>query len=320
MKPLSELFRVEYGNSLSMNKMTICDGAEGYPFVSRKMGDNGVSAYVRAIPDEPLNPEGTLTCALSGSGVLSTFIQERPYYTGFHIAVLDPIEDLTLNELLYYSLCIRANRYRYSWGRQANRSLKSIVLPERHEFPAWVSLPSLDEFAGKNAPADAEPLALVDPSSWVPFAYSDLFDIERGRGPRIWELTGRGTTPFITSTDADNGLTGYCEMAPLHAGNVITVNRNGSVGEAYYQPVPFCSTEDVHVFRPRFELNPFSALFLCALIRKERYRFGYGRKWGLERMRGSIIRLPTDDAGEPDWPYMTRFIRSRPFSSVFATS
>jgi hypothetical protein len=316
MKPLSEIFDVRYGNSLSLNKLTVCGPSEGIPFVSRKMGDNGVSAYVKPLASVALNPANTLTCALSGNGVLSTFIQERPYYTGFHVAVLDPIEELTQNQLLYYALCIRANRYRYSWGRQANRTLKGISLPERTEFPNWVSKPDLDQFVGRDAPIDASPAPSLSTSSWEAFLFEDLFDIERGRGPRIQTLTGAGSTPFITSSASNNGFSGFCDQPPEHPGNVLTVNRNGSVGEAYYQPEPFCSTEDVHVYMPRFELDPFIGLFLCALIRRERYRFGYGRKWGLERMRTSQIRLPVDSGGTPDWALMSATMRRVRFSAI----
>jgi hypothetical protein len=104
-------------------------------------------------------------------------------------------------------------------------------------------------------------------------------------------------------------------MKPCHAGNTLGVNRNGSVGEAFYQPRAFCSTEDVHIFTPKFQMNPFIALFLTTIIRRERYRFGYGRKWGIERMKRSRIKLPVRDNGIPDWKYMERYIMSLPFSS-----
>ena len=104
-------------------------------------------------------------------------------------------------------------------------------------------------------------------------------------------------------------------MAPTHKGNTIGVNRNGSVAEAFYQSQPFCSTEDVHVFTPKFKLNPYIALFLTTLIRQEKYRFGYGRKWGIDRMKKSIIKLPVTATGEPDWAFMEQYIKSLPYSS-----
>ena len=76
MMRIDEIFEVRYGHSLELNRLKLATAADGYPFISRKMGDNGVSAYVLEIPGVKPNPKGELTCALSGNGVLSTFIQE----------------------------------------------------------------------------------------------------------------------------------------------------------------------------------------------------------------------------------------------------
>lgn len=48
---LDTLFHIYYGHSLELNRLFQVDRNEhGIPFVSRKMGDNGISAYVKAIP------------------------------------------------------------------------------------------------------------------------------------------------------------------------------------------------------------------------------------------------------------------------------
>lgn len=66
---------------------------------------------------------------------------------------------------------------------------------------------------------------------------------------------------------------------------------------------------------PKFDMTAEIGLFLCTLIRKEKYRFNYGRKWHLERMKESVIRFPTTENGEPDWNFMERYIKSLSFSS-----
>jgi hypothetical protein len=45
---------------------------------------------------------------------------------------------MTNDELLFYCCCIRANQYRYSYGRQANRTLKQLQIPSRTAIPRWV--------------------------------------------------------------------------------------------------------------------------------------------------------------------------------------
>ena len=50
--------------------------------------------------------------------------------------VLEPKREMTFNEKLYYCMCIQNNAYRYSYGRQANKTLKNIVIPD--DVPEWV--------------------------------------------------------------------------------------------------------------------------------------------------------------------------------------
>ncbi len=311
--PLSELFEVKYGVNLELNRMI--PDTEGIPFIGRSDKQNGVTGRVQMLENIAPLPAGTLTVAGGGS-VLATFLQIEPYYSGRDLYYLTPVERMTDAQKLFYVTCIRANRYRYNYGRQANRTLKSIRVPVLSEIPTWFETVDVNMFAGKDAPLKADPLlGLGDVCQWQQFLYQDLFEIERGRGPRKKDVDGSGLTPFITSIDNNNGLTSMCNSEPIHNGNVISVNRNGSVGEAYYQPLPFCSTEDVHVFNPKFKMTAAIGLFFVTLIRKEKYRFSYGRKWGIERMKKSVIRLPIDAVGQPDWQFMENYVNSLAFSS-----
>ena len=61
-------------------------------------------------------------------------------------------------------------------------------------------------------------------------------------------------------------------------------------------------------------------MFLITLIKKEKYRYNFGRKWGLERMNKTIIMLPVDDNNNPDWQFMEDYIKSLPYSSNLETS
>lgn len=45
---------------------------------------------------------------------------------------------MTNDELLFYCCSIRANQFRYSYGRQANRTLKQLIIPARAAIPRWV--------------------------------------------------------------------------------------------------------------------------------------------------------------------------------------
>jgi len=152
---------------------------------------------------------------------------------------------------------------------------------------------------------------------WKWFFYSDLFNIETGIGPLVKpEEVNNGNTPFISTTEGDNGISYlYAQKNPAHQKNCITVSNDGSVGEAFYQDKDFSASYKVNVLKPKFKLNKYIAMFLIAMIKKEKYRYSYARKWGLERMRKTKIKLPMTSSGDPDWQFMEDYIKSLPYSA-----
>ena len=314
MKKLSEVFDVRYGHSLELNRLKKTDSANGIAFVSRKMGDNGISAYVRAVEGIEPARAGELSCALGGNGVLSTFIQDRPFYTGRDTAILIPKKTFSTSELLYYCVCIKHNRPKYSFGRQANRTLGELMLPDQSDFPKWVKRADTSLFEGANAPAKKGKMTL-SPTSWKPFQLSALFSIRKGT--RLTKATMKlGETPFVGAIDHNNGIAHRISREPNHDANTMTVVYNGSgVGEAFYQPGRFWASDDVNVLYPKFHLTPALGLFVATVLRREKYRFTYGRKWHKGRMEATTIRLPADVGGNPNWKYVERFILTLPFSS-----
>ncbi len=313
MVRLDTLFEVRYGHSLELNKLNQTTKENGVPFISRKMGDNGIDCFVEMISEIQPNPPGDLTRALGGS-VLSTFLQERPYYTAFHIACLRPKVFLGKSQLLYYAACITANRYKYNYGRQANKTLKEILIPDLTDLPEWVKGTNTDILQGANCPALVSITPNLNTADWRPFKYKDVFEIKKGKRLTKADMT-HGDTPFIGAIDSNNGVSGMIGEKPSHKANSISVSYNGSVAEAFYQPYDFWATDDVNVLYPKFKNTPAISLFLCALIRQEKYRYNYGRKWTLEKMKKSIIRLPVKADNTPDLDFMEQYIKSLPYSS-----
>jgi type I restriction enzyme M protein len=149
---------------------------------------------------------------------------------------------------------------------------------------------------------------------WRDFRYDAIFDIKKGKRLTKANMV-EGNTPFIGAIDSNNGYRQFVSIAPNHPGNTITVNYNGNgVAEAFYQPRPYWASDDVNILYPKFEMNPANALFLCTLIRQEKFRFSYGRKWHLGRMNEAIIRLPTKPDGQPDWEFMESYVKALPHS------
>ena len=279
---IREVFEVEYGNQLNKNKMT--ESPTGIHFVSRSSSDLGVDGRIEIIPGVVPYTAGLITVTLGGTYLLSAFVQPELFYTAQNIKVITPKSPMTFNEKVFYCLAISRNRFRFtSHGREANKTFDNILVPRPSFLPKWVGEVTTKTHS-KDCMATCD--APLDVCQWQRFQLNELFKIKKGR--RLTKANiGEGITPFIGAIESNNGYREFVDSAPNHKGNTISVNYNGSVAEAYYQPAPYWASDDVNVLYPRFNMTALTAIFISTLIRREKYRFSYGRKWHLERMAES---------------------------------
>ncbi len=304
---ISDLFILHQGNGFELYNMNLSDNSD-INFVSRTAQNNGVVAQVDKEENKVPFPAGYITVALGGS-VLSSFVQIKPFYTAFHVMVLEPKREMTFNEKLYYCMCIQNNAYRYSYGRQANKTLKNIVIPD--DVPEWVKQIEIVPLTTKKEIKKID----LDVNEWRKYQLKDLFDFVKGK-----RLTKEDIIPgeinFLGAISDNNGVREKIETEYFLEGNCITVNYNGSVGEAFYQEKMFWASDDVNVLyaKETWKMNKFIALFIITVIKENKYRFSYGRKWTMEKMKDSIIKLPSKSDGTPNFEYMEKFIKSLPYS------
>ena len=304
---ISDLFILHQGNGFELYNMNLSNDS-GINFVSRTAQNNGVAAQVGREQEKEPYPAGYITVALGGS-VLSSFVQIKPFYTAFHIMVLEPKREMTFHEKLFYCMCIRNNAYRYSYGRQANRTLKDIVLPDT--VPEWVASANIRPISTKISTGKKE----IDTADWKAFSMDSLFDFVKGKRLTKEEIVP-GNMNFLGAISENNGVREKIEASCYWEPNCITVNYNGSVGEAFYQAEPFWASDDVNVLYAKkyWKMNRYIAMFLITVIKANKYRFGYGRKWTIEKMKETALKLPCTKNGEPDFVYMENYIRKLPYS------
>lgn len=217
-----------------------------------------------------------------------------------------------LRAKLWWEQCISANRYRYNFGRQANTSFATLMLPDA--VPDWVydvQIPEFDKSGERSAASEPS----LGAREWRKFRMSDVFELERGRRFIRREISD-GPTPYIRATAVNNGISQFTNLPARFPGGLVTVASNGSVGEAFYQPEPFVASDDVVVLRAKDGISEAASLFLCTVIRNEQYRFSYGRKWFTSRMQDHVLNLPATAAGEPDWKFMEEFMISFPLATL----
>lgn len=309
---INEIFKITYPKTLIYSEMT--PDEEGINFVSSQDKNNGIVGRVKIENGIKIYPAGCITVPLKGS-VLMAHLQPKPCYVAHQIAVLEPFDtSMSHIEKLYYVTCIRHNAFKYNYGRQADKTLGDIEIPTDNAITlSKVNLLHYKPLSTVNKRKCAS--YVLDVVSWKEFCIGDLFEVKKGKRLTSDEQTD-GETPYIGAIDSNNGVANYIGQAAIHDGNTISLSYNGSVGEAFYQPKAFWATDDVNVLYFKEEngiaLNKYIALFICAVLRQEKYRYSYGRKWVLESMRSTIIKLPAKD-DKPDFDFMENYMKSLPY-------
>lgn len=310
---LKELFTPVYGVNLELVNVEECkkNDPDSIRFVSRTEINNGVSAYVKRMVEVPPNPAHTISVAVSGS-VLSSFYQDKEYYSGRDLYYLVSKRKMSKSEMIFYALCIKANKYKYNYGRQANKTLKDILIPT--EMPRDFQCVSLNKIPIPSDKTLFQKHLELNTEKWQLFQLRKLFEITGTKTTPLLELEeyGKGQYPYVTTQATNNGVEGFYDYY-TEQGNVLTVD-SAVLGYCSYQPLSFSASDHVEKLIPKFKLNKYIALFLVAIINQEQYRYNYGLKCSQTRMKKSQIKLPSKN-GEPDFEFMENYVKSLPYSS-----
>ena len=297
---VSDLFDIQYGNSLEL--IYLEKDLNGVNFISRTAKRNGVSGKVKLLTTEKPFPAGMLTVAVGGS-VLETFLQQSPFYTGFHVMVLSPKVEMSTAVKLYYCHCIRANRYKYSYGRQANATLGSLLIPDLESIPAYVhsmSVKACGEALIKQTELPEDNSNYPVNTKSVPL--EKIFVVENGIASsqvvRSKFKESENWVPYIrpsyrqeTSIDAYVNKKMVSPDKVFPAGSLyVSTNGQGSHTFSYVSTTEFVPNSDVSVLIPKREMSLQEKLFYAQCITNNRYKFSYGRKPKGARLKA--IQLP----------------------------
>jgi hypothetical protein len=292
--PVSKLFNVNYGNSLELINLEQCQSTDPHaiPFVSRTENNNGISAFVEREYYIDTNPGHTLSVAVGGS-VLSTFYQPLPYYTGFHVLVLSPKQNMGVLEMLCYAKLINANKYKYNYGRQANKTLKDILIPSKISTALCNKIISCFENAIRSmsrqyvfSKEDKSMLTNNHNMDNSLLKVKDLFNVVYGVNLELVNMTPCNSTdinsiPFVSRTENNNGISAFVEHEvdvepnPAHT---LSVAGGGSVLSTFYQPLPYYSGRDIYVLIPKRKMKIVEMIFYANCIEVNKYKYNYGRQ------------------------------------------
>ena len=155
-----------------------------------------------------------------------------------------------------------------------------------------------------------KPLKTLSELNWGYVHINDIATVKSGKDIYAHERVS-GDLPYVTSGTSNNGI-GYFvgNDNKSKADHVISVNRNGAVGEAFYHPYTALFGNDCRtlVLNEQYEYAPF---FIAAMLRKQKDAFSYSRKLGTARLKVLRIMLPVESDGKPDYDYMEQYVKNK---------
>ncbi len=147
---------------------------------------------------------------------------------------------------------------------------------------------------------------------WKEFFIEDIFDIKSGiRLTKADQVSGE--IAFIGATDSNNGITEFVsnKNASLD-NNILGVNYNGSIGEAFYHGYDCIFSDDVKRLKLKYEeVNKWTYLFLKQSILQQKNKYRYGYKFNANRMKRQKIMLPINKNEKPDYKFMENYVKYR---------
>lgn len=162
---------------------------------------------------------------------------------------------------------------------------------------------------------------IIDHSTWQEYKISTLFEKPIRPAKRSKLEYEDGSTPFVASGNYNNGIELYVkpkETDIADKGGCITISPLD--GSAFFQPNDFLGRggagSSIIILRLRaHEINKYSGLFLCAVLRAAFKKFMYSDMINGRDIQNEVIFLPTTKSKAPDWSYMENFIKGNLYSN-----
>ncbi len=152
-------------------------------------------------------------------------------------------------------------------------------------------------------------------TEWKEFYISDVAEIVSGRD--IYEAERvEGLTPYATASAQNNGIRYFVDNTNETLENgCISVNRNGSVGYAFYHDYSALFGNDCRKLRPKIK-SKYISLFITTQITAQREKYGYGYKMGTGRLKRQKILLPVKSYQTPNYEFMENYMKYEEYKQV----
>ena len=320
------------------NQQILEDGNECF-YVGAKKDDNGV--MIHCLKDDSLMTKGNcIVFICNGQGSVGY----ANYMDIDFIGTTDIVAGYNnhLNEYtgLFLATIYSQERPKYSFGRKWKTHLAEteVNLPIQHNADGSIFIDTTCQYSDDGYVPDWQfmedyikslhykPLTTknkigqapdLNISEWKEFALTDIFtSLDTGKISNASDLDMGDDLPYLGAKKDNNGVMQMCIDIPnkRSKGNCVVMicDGEGSVGLANYMDSDFLGTVNLMLGYNEKYLNAYTGLFLATVLCQERPKYSFGRKWKTH-IPETIIKLPVNSDGNPDWQFMENYIKALPY-------
>lgn len=315
------LFSVEK-QSIKLSERDL-SGTGQIPVFSSQTSNNGVMGFTNKVADFFIKDTPAL---IFGDHTKSMDISNHSFCAADNVKVLRP-QNIPFDALFYVS-CAWKKRipdmgYARHWRKAKKVGIELPVTDSGEPDYAYMA-----EYAQQKRNAmlakyrayveariaelgEVAEIPALDEKGWRAFHLEEIGTVTSGRDIYAAERV-KGNTPYITSGGTNNGV-GY------FVGNIndtldsgyIALNRNGTVGKAFYHPSKSLMGNDCRKIHLKdADRNLFVGQFVSLCLSMQSECFSYSRKLGTARAKRMQVMLPVTDSGEPDYEYMEQYSKN----------
>lgn len=296
------------------------------PFVTAGESNNGISSFIYNLNHKKYSE--AITLDMFG----------HSFYQAFEFKCDDNITVLKNENLNKYSSLFMVNllnrlQEKYSYGNQVrpNRLKKDIImLPiDSQGQPNWKFM---EDYIEQEQKAQAQQVidyyerklielagdvVGLDKVEWKTFQFTEVFQkIQRGKRLTKANQTD-GLKPYISSTSDNNGVDAFIgnETGVRKFEDVLTLANSGSVGSTFYQQFEFVASDHVTALKSE-NADKYAYLFLSTVVKRLEEKYSFNREINDARIKREKVVLPADKNGNPDFRYMSDFVKKLELDKV----
>lgn len=159
---------------------------------------------------------------------------------------------------------------------------------------------------------EANILLDLEEVEWRLFQIDKIFDVKKVEGKPINNYEN-GNIAYVTISSENNGITNFVNYTELHISKRNAISVDPVAGTAFYHDYDFVgrgfSGSSINLLY-NDNLNNLNSKFVCSAIEKvSKVKASYGLHFNGNRLKSAKILLPSDKNDEPNWHYMTNFIK-----------